>query len=603
LISNLLFLIMALLLISLAPEGNGNYWIASPLAAFLVGLLLYVGVLGGIYFQNRAFRGLLRHRKGRMLALANIELLGFLAIYHFVLASHRYFLELPFILDSQGLIAMFSLILYLTGVAVFHYSAYPVEPMSSKLEYPSPCNYALTQLRMLFPFAIPFLVFTFLLDLLKLYPDKNIQDVLVNNQDNMTGMVILFIVSLVFMGLMMVLLPPLIQKIWKCEPLEKGELRDRLESLCQRANFKHAGLKTWTVMNQTLTAAIIGVFAPFRYVMFTRRLTREVSPEATEAILAHEIGHSYRRHLLIYPFIVLGMMVVAGLFSGLFSDAITEYLALQNLYSPSVLWDILYPFAVFVPYALIIVVYFRLVFGFYSRLFERQADLHVFHLNIPSEHMVEALDCVAVASGNVHDVPSWHHYSIQERIDFLEAAKENPSIIEQHHLRVRNNLYRYFIFLLLGVLLLFSSLMPETPPFSIIHSSFQELSEDITYGVTKSVRRTLAEKYVAEYALKGDKETLLMTLQKSFLLPGAAFVPGVAEYYAAKELLDKGELSASATLMAQVWESFDLSHAPPEVITEFNQQTNQILDKIERSERYSDESIRLKNALQKGEAS
>ena len=69
-------------------------------------------------------------------------------------------------------------------------------------------------------------------------------------------------------------------------------------------------------------AAIVGVVPRLRYVMFTKRIQKELSGDSIEAVLAHEIGHNYHRHLLVYPFILFGMILSSGLFSLFFSDAI-----------------------------------------------------------------------------------------------------------------------------------------------------------------------------------------------------------------------------------------------------------------------------------------
>lgn len=202
-------------------------------------------------------------------------------------------------------------------------------------------------------------------------------------------------------------------------------------------------MNTWTIMNHSYTAGIIGIVPRFRYVMFTKRLLDELSKESIEAVLAHEIGHSYRKHLLIYPVIIFGMIVTTTIFSLFFSESINEFFSLQDMLHPSPLWKMLYPLSVFIPFAVILALYFRYVFGYFSRLFERQADLHVFEVGIPPEHMHQALDELGVLTGNTHHHPSWHHHSISERMTFLEKAASDPSLIDKHHRRVKKNLIVY----------------------------------------------------------------------------------------------------------------------------------------------------------------
>jgi STE24 endopeptidase len=234
---------------------------------------------------------------------------------------------------------------------------------------------------------------------------------------------------------LMTFLPFFIQSIWQCQPLEDAQLLERLERLCQKGHFKHGGIKSWIVMGDSLTAAIIGIVSRFRYIMFTKRLLNEMSPEMLEAILAHEMGHSKRKHLLIYPFILMGMMICTSLFSYHFENEVPLPV-------------------IFIGYLCIIGLYFRFFFGFFSRLFERQADLHVFEVGVDPQHMIEALDRIGIISNYSHKVPSWHHFSIQERIDFLQSAIHDPKIIAKHHQKVKSFVIFYFILLLLILIFL-----------------------------------------------------------------------------------------------------------------------------------------------------
>jgi STE24 endopeptidase len=68
--------------------------------------------------------------------------------------------------------------------------------------------------------------------------------------------------------------------------------------------------------------------------------------------------------------------------------------------------------------------------------------------------MVEALDRLAVSAGNIHLEPNWHHYSIQQRIDFINQADSNRSLIRRHSKQVHSSLIIYFLSLLISAALL-----------------------------------------------------------------------------------------------------------------------------------------------------
>ena len=59
----------------------------------------------------------------------------------------------------------------------------------------------------------------------------------------------------------------------------------RMAVLVAQRGFKHAGILEWTIMNHTPTAAIIGIFPQFRYILFSRYLLHTLPPEAIDAIL------------------------------------------------------------------------------------------------------------------------------------------------------------------------------------------------------------------------------------------------------------------------------------------------------------------------------
>jgi tetratricopeptide (TPR) repeat protein len=59
--------------------------------------------------------------------------------------------------------------------------------------------------------------------------------------------------------------------------------------------------------------------------------------------------------------------------------------------------------------------------------------------------LVSALEKVAFHSGDIREVPSWHHFSIKERVDFLLAAARTPALVRGHRGKVRAGLVLYMI--------------------------------------------------------------------------------------------------------------------------------------------------------------
>lgn len=415
--SNFPYLLLILLLAGMAPQLNFYpFFSLTPFISFLFGLGIYLLTLAAIYMQSIYFKNLSFRRQSKEIWLTNLELVTCIFVVFLALKSQEIF---HFSLTFQTL---FAISLYFIGLAFFYRWT------------PSNRWVASHEIRFLIPFTLPLLFFNFVSDLLEVITPSSFNFSLIK----------ILIISVFFTACLLLWLPYIVQKIWKCKKLE-GPLRLSLDSLCFKAQFPYKDLKIWGVLNNSLTAAILGTYPSFRYILFTQRLIDELPKECIEAILCHEIGHNKHKHLLLYPFIIIGMAMSLMIFSKFFDEPAFEILA---IYFPRAL-----PFApllLFFCYLAIILIYFRCIFGFFSRLFERQADLYVFSLGLPSASLIQALDYIGTVSGNTHRQPNWHHYSIQERIDFLKAADSDRRLIGWHNRLVRIMLY-IFLGCLLGV--------------------------------------------------------------------------------------------------------------------------------------------------------
>lgn len=404
-------------------SGFQNGW------GFVQGLAVYFLLLLLLICQG----ALARHHRwcsNRMLFLANMELLLALVLFQFFFHGTAFLSSVPYLGQSTAFLSLFFLSLYFLGISVFYLTIW---------SHTSPAQYVSQQIRLLVPFSLPFLLFCAFADLTQLLPAIAI----LQPKHALGQIVVLAAFSVVSLAFVMLVLPPIIVRIWQCHPLANGPLRQRLESACENAHFEHGGILTWTVLQDTATAGIVGVFPRFRYIMFTQGLLDKLSANGVEAVLAHEIGHSRHRHLYLYPLIILGAIAAIVLFEVSIAPFLHGYLERRHQFDPSSPWMRIQPLALFLPEVVLLLLYLRLVFGYFSRQFERQADLHVFELGIPPDHLVAALDAIAIHAGYIHDKPSWHHYSVQQRIDFLNTAKLNPRLVDKHHARVRRDLFIY----------------------------------------------------------------------------------------------------------------------------------------------------------------
>ncbi|MBT3394777.1 MAG: M48 family metalloprotease [Waddliaceae bacterium] len=443
-ITELFFLIMALIITSSSSDVAASSWPSTSGYNFVIGLCIYIFTVAFIVVQAKLL-GKMKGFARRLTTLANAELIIFLCVYDLILGSNLIFREIPLVGASLFLPAFFSLSLYFLGLFV----AYRVISRPSR-------SSAFLKVRFLFPFVVPFLFFLTIADVATIfYSGATIFSG--EGWHYAFGALMLYVV---FLGLLMLFFPVLLKVLWGCRPLPSSPLKERLELLCKKAGFSHGGFKIWHVMKDAITAAIIGIVPRFRYIMFTEKILQHCSDDEVEAILCHEIGHSKRKHLLLYPFIIMGMIIVATLFSFIFDPAIYSFF--DNVESSSS-WRFVAPIAKTGPFLCIIFLYFRFVFGFFSRMFERQADLHVFSVGIDPENMISSLDTIAILAGGIHNVPSWHHYSIAKRIAFLEIAIADPSIVVRHHRFVRRSIIIYFIALIVGMILVISPFLVDVP--------------------------------------------------------------------------------------------------------------------------------------------
>lgn len=452
LFSNLLFLIVVLLLAGSTPDLLLESETFTNFEAFSWGIGIFFLVLSLIFLQNHFLSR--RLHVSRLLLIAQIELTLGILIINLIVGAPRVLRELPGVGSWELTPALFTLGLYFTGLACFYQSIYRHLQKNLKRQYGTSTawEYTKLELRFLLPFIIPFLLFTFAFDLFENLPSEPASLALLSGLSPEGQEFVYLLCSLTFLLIMICFLPLAIVRLWKCQPLQPSETLDRLQRLCEKASFRHGGIMEWNVMAHAVTAAIVGVLPRLRYVMFTPKILESFDDEILEAVLAHEIGHSYHRHLLIYPLIVLGAALLGGVGSFYYIPWV------EATFSPEAVgtWVALFrPIFYFLPFALFILIYFRLVFGFFSRLFERQADLHIFALDLPARQMIRALDEIAVVSGNIHNHPNWHHHSIADRIEFLEKADANRSLIVAHHLKAKLYLWGYLLVLLSVFLLIF----------------------------------------------------------------------------------------------------------------------------------------------------
>jgi len=224
-------------------------------------------------------------------------------------------------------------------------------------------------------------------------------------------------------GLLFLLFPSFLRRLWKTRPLPAGPLRDRLAAAAARAGFRARDILIWETNGMVVNAAVAGFLPRLRYVFLSDALLARLTNEEVEAVFGHEMGHVTHRHL--------GLRVLAML------PPLTLYLSLEQL-SPGMAASTLFGGGGHIAGALLVLalmaVYLLVVFGAYSRLLESQADLAGCRLAVadgqrPStEVFTSALEKLAAAGGVNRRIPGWQHASVARRVDFLSRAAREPRL-------------------------------------------------------------------------------------------------------------------------------------------------------------------------------
>lgn len=426
-----LCLLLALLLADFVVLDSSAQGWGTPLQAAGATAALYAGFLALVWWQGRRFYS------DRQLLLVEVQILALLGVFFFAMGIQRFLAPSPM---PQTTIVAVTLLCYGGAVAVYHYAG------SRSLVFTS------EQLVLLIPLVLPFTLFTLFLDGARFSLFTPIKVAILDNfGPAWFGAFTLFGCVAAVVTLFLVV-PPILIWLWGCKPIDNPELNEYLEALCQRAGFRCGGIRVWKVMGHSPNAAIIGVLPRWRYILLSPGLLDLLPPRGVAAVVAHEIGHSKHRHLFLYPFIMLGMVLSGLLAVSWLTQPVQSALAAFDSLYPSTWWPLFLQPTLFLIFAAVAALYFRIVFGYFSRLCERQADLYGVTIGLSRGQIAATLDVVAYLSGNIHDVPSWHHYSMGERIDFLVRTDESAP--QRHRRQVVRAISFYALAFVTGIALL-----------------------------------------------------------------------------------------------------------------------------------------------------
>ncbi len=432
--SQLIYFIVALLLFSVQQPGADAQ--LSPLPAILIGL----GTFAAFCLVCRAsfrrlthaaaaglFQASLTMRHHRLQSRLSILALALQIIYVYVLDIKFYLTSLPFFKQSETVTGMVGLALFLFHLSIIWFLSYPIykEIHRSSL---TRAAYFRGQLGFSMALLIPWLLISLLFDLM-----QSVKPPAALSADAWQ-----LILSSLAMGLFVFFAPRLVVRLWGCETMPDSPLRAELEGFCSRQGFSVGDFKLWPILGgEMLTAGIMGILPKWRYILITRGLLRILSLDELKAVVAHEMGHVRRYHLPFFVFLFACYSLFTYSFNDLFLLFFLKNSQLLGLaLSDASLYQSVFSLLYLLPILLMLVVYLRYVFGFFLRNCERQADLYALQVIGHPFTLISSLEKIAFYGGNIHDLPSWHHYSIRQRMDFLLQCHRNPLLVRRHNFKL-----------------------------------------------------------------------------------------------------------------------------------------------------------------------
>lgn len=370
----------------------------------------------------------------------------------------------------EGILAISVFLFYLATIWYCSHAAYT-------LLFKSDINrrsFIISNLKLNLPILFPWLVLSCFYDLIALSPWSGPEDFL----GRIEGQIIFFAF---FLTILMIFIPLFIQKWWGCTPLGQSDRINEIKEFLDKMGFRYRDLMRWPIFEgRIMTAGIMGVMPRYRYILITDSLMDILSVEELKAVMAHEVGHARYGHLYFYVLFFLGYIAISfglfEIFSNLlaFNPFLIELLNRTGGQAANLFYLILS-----IPILLTLLFYFRFLMGFFMRNFERQADLYSAVAMGSPAPTISSLEKIALISGKTRDLPSWHHFSIKERVDYLWRFLKEPNLLNRHNRMIALSFAVYLICAVgLGYYLNFSP-MKQDLQYRLISNMLQrQISED-----------------------------------------------------------------------------------------------------------------------------
>lgn len=446
---NFIYFIIVLLIYSTYQPSEDTNFTAIETIFLFISLILFFAWITWRQFHRLEKRlskesfYQLGHKFSSTLTRQSIMAIVLFSIDIYGLNLTSFLINIPFLSIIPTFQALLFLGLFVFYLAIVWACAYGPYRMLNTTDL-SRRSYILANISFSIPILFPWLLLSGIADIINALPFESPKRFLSTTE----GQVAYF---LVFLFAVAIVGPAMIQKFWRCKPLETGYYRRRIENLCQKAGLEYANILYWPIIgSRMITAGVMGLIKKFRYILVTGALLQFLEPEEIDAVIAHEIGHVKKKHLLFYLVFFVGYMLVSFatfdllIYFILFSEPIYSFINSTGLDQATVTSSI---FSLSI--ILIFLIYFRYIFGYFMRNFERQADTYVYALFDSAQPLISTLEKIAVTSGQPRDKPNWHHFSIKKRVDYLKKCEADKTWITRHDSKIKKSIAVYLVGILL----------------------------------------------------------------------------------------------------------------------------------------------------------
>jgi len=443
--SQLIYFLVALVLFTLQqPGARPLFSLPATFASAALVFLLY-GLICRVFLRRLqrssllVSQSILSRRYHRLQSRLSILALAFVAIYTYVLNVKFYLQTIPGFAQSLTLSGIAGIGLFLMHLALIWLWSHPLYKMIYHSDI-SLAAFLRAHLAFISAILIPWFLISIVSDLFQVI---KLPAFLTGDMGQFMLLGSLLLVFVLFA-------PWLVVRLWGCKPLPPDRKREELEGFCKQHNFMIGGFMLWPLFgDEMLTAGIIGILPRWRYILMTKGLLALLDTDELKAVVAHEMGHVRRLHIITYLMFFMCYSLLAYSFHDvIFLFLLRNELFLQWAMAPDTVQLTLFSIVYTIPVLLLLVLYFRYIFGFFMRNSERQADLYALGLVGDPFTLVSSLQKIAFHSGQIEDLPSWHHFSIRQRIDFMMRAYRQPDLARNHDRKLYGSILVFFVLII-----------------------------------------------------------------------------------------------------------------------------------------------------------